>query len=322
MKIYCDELFWSVLWEESAQFQVIYGKQVSMRRNYLTQKLPDEVEEDPNKKRYSPAPWRNMPKGNADENKSQNDNNTTNKKNQIVLNQGTTKIIMELRNSEPGDMYLTESALQLDKLQEQSLVAREYPFCYLTMVLLVPKGNPLFLDSVKGTLTQKHRLGIIDPTINGMGHAALNIINNVSGTKDNVADNVIFFATAAELLEALEQNQIDAALVWDAWVQRASNFAEGIKLGKKNQAEITSNTNTNSNTANTANTANTSKNNDTVDQYDDSDIDVERCVLLVSIVSLTISEDESCCRRFADFLVSAEGQRILRRHGFVTTGHN
>lgn len=310
LKIYCDELFWETIWEESVQFQRVYGKQVELLRNFPTERAhaDSDAEHEIIKKKYVPAPWRNMPK---------NEQNKEEPRPQITLDSNVTKIIFDLHETLPGDMYLTESDIQTTALKEQSLALREYPFCYLTMILLVPKGNPLFIDSVKNTLDKQYRLGIIDPSITGMGNAAWDIITKINEskikkddkkTKNKNNDNkehehIKIYDTIKDLLEALEQNQIDAALTWDACAQKAENYAEIIQLGNKNiKPKNETSTDTKPETE------------------PESNANDEHRLLKVSIISLTIANNESHCRRFADFLISTEGQRILRRHGFVPTG--
>jgi ABC-type molybdate transport system substrate-binding protein len=314
LKIYCDELFWSVIWEESAQFQRVYGKQVEILRNYPVEPVheDDGDEHEAVKKSYVPAPWRSMPK-------SERDKENNNKKPKITLDGSVTKIIFNLRETLPGDLYLTESDLQMNVLKEQSLVLREYPFCYLTMVLLVPKGNPLFIESVRNTIDRQLRLGVVDPSITGMGSAAWDIITKINDTKkikNNNTNNkenehIKIYDTIEKLLEALEQNQIDAALTWDACSRKAEKYAEVLQLGKKN---IEKNKTTTSQESNTQNKTNESKIAEEI-----NDTHNEHRLVRVSIVSLTIAEKEPHCRRFADFLISTEGQRILRRHGFAPT---
>ncbi|MDR1477664.1 MAG: substrate-binding domain-containing protein [Planctomycetaceae bacterium] len=342
MKIYCDELFWEVIWEESVQFQRVYGKRVEMLQNYPTEKIHEDTdkEHDSVKKNYVPSTWRSMPKNErnneSNENKEISENNENkNNKPKIALDGNVTKIIFDIRETLPGDMYLTESHLQTSALKEQSLVVREYPFCYLTMILLVPKGNPLFITSVHNTLTKKHRLGIVEPSILGMGNVAWDIITKVNDKikttdKKNTDTNkeyeqVKIYDSIKDLLTALEQNQIDAALTWDACAWRAEKYAEVVRLEKKNaEKNIANNKTTNPDSKENPQLPNpaepiTTKPNEPPTEIADNDRPEEHRLLRVAIVSLTISENESHCRRFADFLISTEGQRILRRHGFVPT---
>jgi ABC-type molybdate transport system substrate-binding protein len=313
-----------MIWEQSVQFQRVYGKQVEILRNFPTEKVHENTDADAAHneiKSYVPAPWRNMPKN---EHKNENENDTGNPK--IVLDNNIKKLISDLRETLPADMYLTESDLQITALKEQSLATREYPFCYLTMILLVPKGNPLFIKSVRNTLEQKHRLGIIDPSINGMGIAAWDIVTKINETltttekkpknkitEKNENENIKIYDTIKDLLEALEQNQIDAALTWDACAIKTKDFAEIVHIGKNANKNNSQNAN-NSNNSQKNETNKTQNNNETQNTLE------EHRLIRVSIVSLTIANKESHCRRFADFLISAEGQRILRRHGFTPTG--
>jgi ABC-type molybdate transport system substrate-binding protein len=294
-----------VIWEESVQFQRVYGKQVEILRNYPEERIHEDEgkEHESVKKSYVPAPWRSMPKNERD--KENNNNN----KPKITLDSNITKIIFDIHETLPGDMYLTESDLQMAALKEQSLVLRTYPFCRLTMILLVPKGNPLFIDSVRNTIERQLRLGIVDPSITGMGNVAWDIItkiNETKTTKNNQENKQIkIYDTIEKLLIALEQNQIDAALTWDACSWKAEKFAEIVYIGKKNSRK------------NNTNKIAPKEPNESKSDVVTTDIHDEHRLLQVSIVSLTIAEKEPHCRRFADFLISKEGQRILRRHGFV-----
>ncbi len=176
-------------------------------------------------------------------------------------------------------MYLTDSALEQSELKKTAQVFHEYPFCQLTLVLLVPKGDPLGVDSLKGLLEKKLRLGITDPSKDGMGLEALKIVSSyVTFVSDNrLQEGIRTYDRQAALLEGLEKGEVDGILVWDSFIHKAESFAQSVELTTSE----------------------------------------ERVDVLQPLYGLRAAEFDGIGKRFADFLLSDQGQRILRKHGFV-----
>lgn len=270
---YCCETFWDVMRAEAYTFQQIYGIRILMVPIIPKETTAKSVLKTDESTRKAPAPWRSRPKI---QHKLFGEHRT--------LDPVATALIFSLvSGARYGDIYLTDSPLQLESLRDQALASHEYPFCYLSMTLAVPKGNPLQISSTQDALDKKIRLGVMDPTKDGMGYAAIDIITTTSfaGKEEFLEERVHTFGNHDELYSALEQNEVDAVLIWDALVPLVNDFAEAVSLGDPDGKTFR-----------------------------------ERAVLRPPLISLSTTHEDGYGRRFADFLVSVKGQQILKKYGF------
>lgn len=280
MEFYCDETFWEMMWDQTRFFQKMYPE-VEVR---MIPVLPKEskketetstAEKETNEKttpRRAPTPWRNRPSIRP----------TLMAENHYV-DAKITGLIASFGKDRHSDLYLSDSPDQLKELQAVSLAAYEYPFCYLTLVPVVAKGNPHAVNSVEGIFEKNLRLGIADPSRYGMGRVAADVLPKTATgeIEPRIRDSIQMFDYLDELLLALESGDIDAALVWDCLLPRCEKFADALRREDE----------TNGNSSST---------------------------IVPMLVSLRTSSNEIYGRRFADFLLSKKGREIMKKHGFVS----
>lgn len=308
---YCGPAFWHLMREETAAFRQVYGVQVVM--------LPIQPSkaEEPEPSHRAPALWRSRPKIRSSSDPSQ-----------VMLDIRISHLISSLNDEGHKDLFLTDSVLQIDALKDSSLISRQYPFCYLKMVLLVPKGNPLKIESVRGLLEKRMKLGMMDPSIDGMGMTALEIISN---TSPGISEDEALWETLVRqydrqenLLNALENGEIDAAMVWNGTnlndyllrkygMEYADHFKDPIDKAKKRNdleelnavlGEMYHALLSEKSFAETVDLAIT-------------DTGGELRTVEISLISLSSSLHDLHNRRFADFLISPQGRRIMLKHGFL-----
>lgn len=277
---YCSETFWELMREETRAFERLYGIRIDLIP-ILPADLPKaaQTSEEPEREpaRRSPTPWRNRPRIRQPL-----------LSRRFSLDEGIADTIRSLGVERSADLYLTDSPEQLDLLKEQGLASHVYPFCYLTMVLLVPKGNPQAIGSVQDALSKRLRLGLTSPSRDGMGSVAWSIVSQtpLAALEESLDASVRFFDMQSDLLDALRNDRVDAALVWDFLIPNSAGFADVVSLSEPGDDE----------------TAATGR---------------ERRVMPQSLISLNTAPDEGYGKRFADFLISEQGRQILQRHGFV-----
>ncbi len=339
--LHCSPVFWNLMQEEAAAFQLIYGNRIVLLPIQIQQMEEPKPAEATGRR---PAPWRSRPV-----------QRPPTKASDVVLAPAISHLISTLREDGRGDMYFTDSALQIQALNDAALVSYQYPCCYLTMVLLVPQGNPLKIESVQGMVKDRRRLGILNPAIDGSGLNALDIISKAStGMPDDLDSSRLkipetsdeqalnreaskggvsgksnaydtrdtlcrSFDRLAELLEALESGEIEAALVWNGtdvrgWLWKkygmtyASRFTARIEDAKqRNDFEALNDVLNEMHEAIWAEKAFTETVTLTEEQHP-----VE-----ISLISLSSSLHDRYNRRFADFLISSQGRKILKKYGFV-----
>lgn len=281
LQFYCSETFWDVMWEETLVFQKLYGVRIEMIPIRVGRKesTPESSGGKQEAVRRVPAPWRNRPKVHTDL-----------FSHPPLVDSRISGLIASFRNNQYGDLFLSDAAEQKAVLESHSLISHEYPFCFLTMVLLVERENPHQVGSVHEALEKGLRLGIVSPSEDGMGSVAWDIISKTPLVRRNGQGDfqIRTFDYQADLIQALRDGQIDAALAWDALIPRTRDFAEPIRLNEADPNEASQ------------------------DETGD-----EHRVVRQSLVSLSTAFEEGYGRRFADFLISHEGQRILKKYGFA-----
>lgn len=294
---YCCELYWEAMWEETQLFKGLYNVDVVMipilpyptKEKQVEETEPlkkTSTEEETTTLRRIPAPWRSRPKVRRFLSRDQ-----------LVLDHRLSGLISSLAdNQQYGDLYLSDSFEQLEELRNLSLASHEYPFCYLTMVLLVAAGNPHDIDSTDSVLDKKLRLGIASPSCSGMGSTAWKIISKTEtamsvreSAQERLQESIFVYDHYPELLAALERGELDAVLAWDVLVRQAEEFASVVHLRTEHPS----------------------------DHSDFEQVDKEHHVIRQALISLRISNEEGYGRRFADFLISTQGQAVLKKHGFT-----
>jgi ABC-type molybdate transport system substrate-binding protein len=333
LNFYCSETFWHVMQEEAKAFQQIYGVQTVL----IPISLP---ETDSQSQIHQPSSNSSTEISTQQQNHPKNYHAPTDP---IVLDPKIASLIENLSNNRQGDLYLTDSVLEIDRLKSFLLATREYPFCFLTMTLCVPKGNPQQISSVRDLFEKQLQLGITDPSKGGSGFVAQKILSGLLDDSEGIRiqkELVLQFDRQYDLLEALENQKIDAALVWDAanlktylrtkysdeyykryevrfnkakrkWdmeeiaglidemyaeLYREKIFAEKISLlgSREFLSEEKS------------------------EEPKETILDKgEHRVIQVSLISLSTTLHDKHVRCFSDFLISNQGRKILKKHGFV-----
>jgi ABC-type molybdate transport system substrate-binding protein len=321
--IYCNETFWYVMQEEAIVFNRVYGYRVfliPLRASRTSEEAEEPIEINGNQR--LPAVWQSVPGMRT--------------ASQIAaaraqIHPDIARQIENIAGESFGDLLVSDSQRQVAKLQQTALTASEFPICYLTLTMLVPTGNPHRLRSVKEVLDSHRRLGIVDPSLDGLGESSWTVLGRIvpGGESAIPMELVHLYERQYDLLEALEQGTIDAALVWNAASQRtfllvkyAEEYntylhsdpefepflreAERERNWEKMQAILQEIRRTLFEEKSFAEEVPLTENPD------------ERLVVAVPLIVLSSTTNYGYSKRFADFMRSHQGKEILRRFGFVT----
>jgi ABC-type molybdate transport system substrate-binding protein len=329
LTLYCSETFWYVMQEETKAFQQIYGIQTVLIPISLPEKNdpPQSVQQSSGTSPQTPPRWKNRPKN---QNHSQTD--------QIILDPAIASLIEELSNNRYGDIYLTDSTLEIDRLKSFLLTTHEYPFCFLTMTLCVPKGNPQQIYSVHDVFKKQLLLGITQPSKNGSGLVAWDILSGETDDSNRIQEELVRqFDTQYNLLEALENEELDAAVVWDAAnlktylhtkytdeyykryetrfnkAKQKWNVDEIAKLIEEMNKELYME----KEFAEKIALSGVPFSNEKSKEQTEPVLGKEHRVIQVALISLSTTLHDKQVQRFSDFLISNQGRKILKKHGFT-----
>jgi ABC-type molybdate transport system substrate-binding protein len=331
LNFYCSETFWHVMQEETKAFQQVYGVQTVL----IPISLPEQDAQLQSGQQPSDTSARILPlqkKRSKNQHYSQTDN--------IVLDPKIASLIENLSNNRHGDIYLTDSALEIDRLKSFLLATHEYPFCFLTMTLCVPKGNPHQIDSVQDVFEKQLQLGITRPSKDGSGLVARNILSELSDDPQKIRiqeELVLQFDRQYDLFEALENEEIDAALVWDAATLKTylrTKYSDEyykryeIRFDKAKKKwdmdaiaelidEMYKELYQDKDFAEKISLSGTSHSGEKLGEQNETVLGKEHRVIQVSLISLSTTLHDKHVRRFSDFLISNQGRKILKKHAFT-----
>jgi ABC-type molybdate transport system substrate-binding protein len=331
LNMYCSETFWHVMQEETKAFQQVYGIETVLIPISLPESdtLSQSAQQSSGTSTQTPPLWKNRPK-------NQNYSQT----NRVTLNPAIASLIEQLSNNRYGDIYLTDSTLEIDRLKSFLLITHEYPFCFLTMALCVPKGNPQQISSVHDVFEKQLLLGMIHPSKNGSGFAAWDILSGYSddSKKDRLLKELVRqFDSQYNLLEALENEEIDAALVWDAanlktylhikyadeyYKRYEKRFDKAKKKWDVDEIaklieEMNRELYMEKEFAEKIALSGVSLSNEKTAEQTEPVAKKEHRVIQVSLISLSTTLHDKHVQRFSDFLISNQGRKILKKHGFT-----
>ena len=241
------------------------------------------------------------------------------------LNPDIEEQIKRIAQIQIGDLFLTDSQRQLDMLRSTGLASREFTVCFLTLSMLVPWGNPHGFASAKDVLDAHARLGIMDPSFDGLGEASWQVLSQIvpGGAEEIPMHLVHIYERQYDLLEALEYGNIDAALVWDATSQISFLLAKyAPKYYETNETQIR-HAERRRDRARMREIAQTihlhiAEEYIFAEEVQIKDNPGERHVVPVQLVALGSTSNIRHCIRFADFMRSTLAREIMRRYGFVT----
>jgi len=308
--IYCNETFWNVMQEEALFFNKIYSFQVVL--------IPLRAEKEANTVNIgadgrTSVPWR--PRGPEQQTNAPH----------TQINPDIESQLKTIGERSFGDMFLSDSQRHLDTLRETAVAAREYVVCYLTLTMLVPKDNPLQFRSAKDVLDSDRRLGIVNPSLDGLGETSWKMLGKIipGGESAIPMELVRFYERQYDLLEALEQGNIDAALVWNATSQTSyllTKYAEEYNAMYESAMRKAQRKKDKEGLRRILRTIceHIVDDNKFAEEVPLTQTPQERHVVSVRLVALGTATNFGSCERFADFMRSKQGKEILQRFGFVT----
>jgi ABC-type molybdate transport system substrate-binding protein len=312
--IYCNETFWYVMQEEALLFNKIYGFQIYLipiRAERSVDKAEGAVEIGTERSR--PTQWRSMPSRHMDSEAQR-----------LLLHPEIEQQIESIAEGYFGDLFLSDSQKHFDKVRQSALSAKDYSICYLILTMLVPKENPHQFRSIKEVLDTNRKLGIIDPSLDGLGEASWHVLDKiVPGGEFSVPKELVqFYERQYDLLEALEQGDIDAALVWNATSQvnyllvkygdeYNSQYEKYMRQAEReqNRAKLRAILTTMYDLLREEKTF--------AEEVPLLENPEERYVIAIRLVVLSSADNVGHCERFADYMRSHQGKEILRRFGFA-----
>ncbi len=134
---------------------------------------------------------------------------------------GSGVLISRAKGDPQADLFMPGDVWYVDRLEEVTgNVAERVRVSYFVPIIIVAKGNPRKVSSLKDFARTDLKVALGNPQACQIGRLCVEIFANVG--LDSVAFNAKESFTVNELGLWVQMNDVDAAIVWDA-------IAEGIR---------------------------------------------------------------------------------------------
>jgi molybdate transport system substrate-binding protein len=146
---------------------------------------------------------------------------------------GSETLFPQIKLSKEGDVFVCHDPFA-DKLQADGLLGRTEVVGFLEPAIIVPKGNPKGIHSLRDVATAKLRVGTTDPryaTCGEMVEAKL----KEHGWAESYADHPNFVLQSrshADIATALVAGQLDAGIVWNFVTHQFAGRTDRIPTGE------------------------------------------------------------------------------------------
>ena len=135
----------------------------------------------------------------------------------------------------PGERYYTDQARKAGHLDDERTVA------YLVAVVMVQKGNPKQIRSLRDLARPDVRVGIGQTESVACGMTAKRVLEKAglwTAVKTNIDARGAYTGTAVELSNALILNALDAAINWDAMAYLVRDKVEVIAIPRERNIDV------------------------------------------------------------------------------------
>jgi molybdate transport system substrate-binding protein len=191
---------------------------------------------------------------------------------------GSEVLLSKIKVARRGDLYMPGDRHYAQQAAADGMVLATYPVCYWIPTILVQKGNPKNISSLKDLLRPGVKLGLGDPNACAIGRTSKQIFEKNDISWKQVTDNLEYQSlTVNELGMQIQARSLDAVIVWDAMARYYSEYGdEVVILAEKN------------------------------------------IISTVDVGVLKFTKNNGAAEKFAEFLVSEPSREIFTKHGYRT----
>jgi molybdate transport system substrate-binding protein len=191
---------------------------------------------------------------------------------------GSEVLLSKIKLARRGDLYMPGDKSYIEQAEQQGMILSQQSVCYFVPTILVKKGNPKNIHSLRDLLADGVKLGIGDPKACAIGRKTKQIFAKNNIPWQDVEKNVSFQSlTVNELGMQIQAGSLDAVIVWDAIARYYSKYGTELAIPVE-----------------------------------------ENVISSVNIGILTFTKNRSLAEQFVKFIVSARGQSIFKQHNYRT----
>lgn len=189
---------------------------------------------------------------------------------------GSEVLLSRIKLKRQGDLYMPGDASYVEMAVKEGMVASSTPACYFVPAILVRKDNPKAITSLKDLTRDGIRLGLGDVKACAIGRQCRKIFKKNGIAWSDIEKNLKFQSLTVNELGVQIQAGSLDAVI--VWDAIAKQYA---------------------------------KHGDIVEIPPDQNV-----ISTVPVAVLSFSEHRGLAKRFADYLVSEDGQAVFRKHSY------
>ena len=129
---------------------------------------------------------------------------------------GSGTLLANLEASAKGDLYLAADSSYTNLASEKGLVIETIPICELKAGLVVKKGNPLKLRSLKDCLdSDSARIALANPEAASVGKLTKNVLTQLNLWDPLSKKSLVMKPTVNEVANSIKVDAADVGIIWD-----------------------------------------------------------------------------------------------------------
>lgn len=142
---------------------------------------------------------------------------------------GSGELLIRIQTQQVGDLYVSHDPF-LDMLMAKGLGRRGLTMAVVTPVMVVPKGNPKGIKSVKDLARPGLKLGMTDPNMSTAGHI-IPVIFDKAGLREQIEANIVKRSRGGgQAANWVSIGDVDAAIVWNAVAHLRSDKLDAVPI--------------------------------------------------------------------------------------------
>jgi len=146
---------------------------------------------------------------------------------------GSGCLLADICFSKTGDAYIPGELFYIEQAHKRGFIAKSRTVAQMAAVVIVQKGNPKDIRSIKDLTRPNLRVGLGDAEAVAVGRAANECLVK-AGILKQVEENVVMSAlNVVELGIGVKLKHLDAAIVWDATAHLFEDDVERIDVPDK-----------------------------------------------------------------------------------------
>lgn len=191
---------------------------------------------------------------------------------------GSEVLLSKTKLTGRGDFYMPGDKYYVDQAAREGMILSQRSVCYWIPTILVQKGNPKNICSLKDFLRPGIKLGLGDPNACAIGRTTQQVLARNNIAREDIEKNLVFQSlTVNELGMQIQAEALDAVIVWDAMARYYSEYGDQVPIAPE-----------------------------------------KNVISTVDIGILKFTKNRELAEKFVDFVTSELGQEIFRKHKYST----